>query len=128
MITISTLDESFDLFKSIANNDISASSHYQDFKIRFKNYSEILNLSLQCNWIMIDGDTYKLHERGIELNELYNRNEINHARRAQLHDLVKILRPEWAAYLSRGRTESVPYMESNIKDIFKQFNSCCFPI
>jgi hypothetical protein len=61
-----------------------------------------------------------LHERGIELNELYNRNKINHARRSQLHDLVNILRPEWAAYLTRGRTESVPFMESNIKDIFKQ--------
>jgi hypothetical protein len=120
LITISTLDESFDLFKFIINNNVSASKHYQDFKIKFKNYSEVLNLSLQCNWIKIEGDIYKLQERGIVLNELYNRKKINHARRAQLYDLVKILRPEWAAYLNRGRTESVTYVASNIKDILKQ--------
>jgi len=120
LITISTLDESFDLFKSISNNTVSATNHYQDFKIKFKNYSDVLNLSLQCKWVKIEGDVYKLHERGKVLNELYNKKKINRAYRAQLYDLVNILRPDWAAYLNRGRTESVTYMASNIIDILKQ--------
>ncbi|MFC1484116.1 DUF3883 domain-containing protein [Candidatus Neomarinimicrobiota bacterium] len=82
-----------------------------------------LNLSLQCQWVIIEDDVLYLSAKGMNLFSILDSTKRNSkilAARQQLAEYIGLFRPYWSWHLSKGRVESLRYLPEEIKDIFFQ--------
>lgn len=86
--------------------------------------SDVLLTAQKCEWIIINEDAIELSKMAQQYVHGLNDN----VRRSMLFDYISKVRPAWASLLTKGRSESVPFLPADIKACFYDANLMKIPL
>ncbi|MGB8190295.1 MAG: DUF3883 domain-containing protein [Chitinophagaceae bacterium] len=102
----------------VSNNPLAA----REFETTFQRFSlakpsDILEVTTKCNWIDIHPDGIcRITEKG----KMILKENAEKSLRAQIHDLIFIEQPTWAARIPNGREEASRFFPTEVEQCFKE--------
>ncbi|MTE27022.1 DUF3883 domain-containing protein [Winogradskyella ouciana] len=118
MFSVSTIYSAKDFLCLASKNTLTTSEFLLSFKkYQFDTATNVLKLVTECGWIHlgIDGQI-KLSKRGEVISKLNYRSALV----KQLEDMILIYNPNWASFLTKGRSETIRFLPDEPKQCFKE--------